>query len=211
MSKVEKHCPTCKHAEVDPWEEPCFKCQSVDSHHYLRWERRIEPPVVYPVGESPYLIKHTEPVCLSIIWDGPVLPKVGKQLTITAINRNFVTVKEFKPASMEVYCAMTIANDNGEDRSVSYDHVRDEYTIQGKRYAAGCFTQLLQAGQKFKVIEGAADTVTLEAYRPAILAEWQKKQLVDDVMVEWGAGGTHENMLVLVDKVLDAIGRRDDA
>jgi len=139
---TQKTCNTCKHAEVDPWEEPCFKCQSVDAHRYLRWEPRIEPPVVYPVGESPYLIKHTGPVCLSILWDGPVLPVVGKRLEITAINRNFVTVKE---------------------------------------------------------------------YMPAILAEWQKRQLVDDVMVEWGAGGTHENMLVLVDKVLDALGRRDDA
>ena len=180
---IQRTCNTCKHADVDSKDDPCFSCQGTRPHAYSRWEQGGTPrnagPVqvqVKPVGQRPYYIKVdgggdgrsysvgggggagalpaggagvSEPVCLSVIWDGPVFPRVGKQLEITAINRNFVTVKEVAPASMPV--------------------------------------------------------------APATLAEWQKKQLVEDVLKEWCGGTTKDNMLVLVDKVLEAIGRRDVA
>lgn len=175
---TQKTCITCKHADVDPKEDPCFSCQGNAPFQYLRWEqgsgddRRNNVPVqvqVKPRGQKPYYIKVagtvgggggagalpaggggvSEPVCLSVIWDGPVFPRVGKQLEITAINRNFVTVKEVAPARIPL--------------------------------------------------------------APATLAKWQKRQLVKDTLSEWRGGTTEDNMLVLVDKVLDAIGRRDAA
>ena len=168
---TQKTCNTCKHAEVDSKDDPCYSCQSIMPHQYARWEAVSVQPIgtLRPEritrhdasfhGERPYQIKvgaggagsvgsggagvaGSEPVCMSIVWDGPILPKVGTQLAITAINRNFVTVKAIKLAT---------------------------------------------------------------------LAEWQKKQLIEDVLKEWCGGTTKDNMLVLVDKVLEAIGRRDVA
>ena len=162
-----RDCDTCRHRDVDPMDDPCFSCQSVDAHRCRSWQ----PVVVRPVL-GPYIVKSP---------------------------------------SLEVFRSMAITTADGADRSVSYDYMADTYIIQGKRYAAGIFEAFLRVGDTCKVVDGAADTVTVRVVQPAVLAEWQKKQLVDDVMKEWHAGTTRDNMLVLVDKVLDAIGRRDNA
>ena len=162
-----RDCNTCRYRDVDPKDDPCFSCQSVDAHRYRSWQPVVGHPVL-----GPYLVKSP---------------------------------------SLEVYRSMGITTADGADRSVSYINTEDVYIIQGKRYAAGIFEALLRVGDTFKVVDGAADTVTVRAVQPATLAEWQKRQLVQDMMVEWRAGSIEDNALVLIDKVLDAIGRRDNA
>lgn len=64
-------------------------------------------------------------------------------------------------------------------------------------------------GAKLEVVNVTGTVIGLKQYVPITLAEWQKRQLVKDTLSEWRGGTTEDNMLVLVDKVLDAIGRRD--
>lgn len=73
-----RDCDTCRYRDVDPKDDPCFSCQSVDAHRYRNWEQYREP-IMRPAGQAPYLIKQTEPVAQNNV-------EVYRSMSITTLD-----------------------------------------------------------------------------------------------------------------------------